>query len=155
MELYLVQHGEARPKAEDPNRPLTQQGREDVARVADFARSAGIQIYQIQHSGILRAEQTAEILAECLAPPGGLVAVPGLAPKGDVTRFAELLNREAKSLMLVGHQPFMARLAGLLVAGDAERPIVQFDKGGIVCLLRESGAGTWLIQWAVTPQLVP
>ncbi len=34
MELYLVQHGEAKSKAEDPQRPLTQRGREDVARVA-------------------------------------------------------------------------------------------------------------------------
>ena len=34
MKLYLVQHGEAKSKAEDPQRPLTERGREDVARVA-------------------------------------------------------------------------------------------------------------------------
>ena len=32
--LYLVQHAEAKSKAEDPQRPLTEHGIEDVARVA-------------------------------------------------------------------------------------------------------------------------
>jgi len=34
MKLYLVQHGEANSKAEDPQRPLAERGRGDVARVA-------------------------------------------------------------------------------------------------------------------------
>ena len=58
MRLYLVQHGEAKSKAEDPSRPLTERGREDVARVAAFAAGAGLQVGQIRHCGKRRAGET-------------------------------------------------------------------------------------------------
>lgn len=154
MQLYLVQHGEARLKSEDPERPLTEQGREDVARVAAFAQRAGVEVHQIRHSGKLRAEQTAAILAEYLQPPDGVVALPGLAPQDDVGPVAELLGRETRPLMFVGHRPFMDRLAGLLVTGSKDRGLVSFQKGGIVCLERDPKAWTWAVRWVVTPDLI-
>jgi len=155
MKLYLVQHGEAMPKAENPDRPLTERGRDNVARVAAFVQRAGVEVHQIRHSGKRRAEETAAILAEHLAPADGVVALPGLAPKDDVQPVAELLGREVRSLMFVGHRPFMDRLAGLLVAGDPKRPVVHFQKGGVVCLERGPGTRTWAVRWVVTPDLVP
>ena len=154
MRLYLVQHGDAVPKDDDPERPLTDQGRQDVARVAAFAQGAGIEIDQMRHSGKRRAEETAAILAEHLKPVQGVVALPGLAPKDDVRPTAELLNRESRSLMFVGHRPFLDQLAGLLIAGDLERPIIQFAKGGIVCLERDPTSLHWSVSWAVTPELL-
>lgn len=155
MKLYLVQHGDAKPKAQDPERPLTEQGCQDVARVADFAQRAGIQVAQIRHSGKRRAQETAAILAEYLAPADGVVALPGLAPRDDAGRVAELLNRETRPLMLVGHRPFMNRLVGLLLAGDQDRQLMRFQKGGIVCLERDPKARTWMVCWMVTPHLIP
>lgn len=155
MKLYLVQHGEAVSKAEDPERPLTEHGRHDVGRVAAFACRAGVEIYQVRHSGKRRAEETAAILAQHLKPAGGVVALPGLAPKDDVRPVAELLSRETRPLMFVGHRPFMDRLAGLLVAGDTERTVVRFQQGGIVCLERDPRSWTWVLLWIVTPDLIP
>jgi len=155
MRLYLVQHGDAVPKSEDPERPLSEQGRGDVARVAAFAQRAGIEVHQIRHSGKRRAEETAAILAEYLGPADGVVALPGLAPQDDVGRVAELLSRETRPLMFVGHRPFMDRLAGLLVAGAKGRVVVQFQKGGIVCLERDPQSRVWSVLWAVTPDLIP
>ena len=155
MNLYLVQHGEAHPKTKDPLRSLTERGQNDVARVAAFAQRAGIQVHQLRHSGKLRAEQTAVILAECLLPVDGIVSLPGLAPKDDVRPVAELLNRETRPLMFVGHRPFMDRLAGLLVAGDTTRAIVRFRRGGIVCLERDPQSWSWAVRWAVGPDLIP
>ena len=155
MKLYLVQHGDAKPKSEDPERPLTEQGRKDVAQVAAFAQRADVQVSQIRHSGKRRAEETATILAEYLVPAGGVVALPGLAPKDDTDRVAELLNRETRPLMLVGHRPFMDRLAGLLVADSQDRVVVRFQKGGIVCLERDPTSWTWTVCWMVTPDLIP
>jgi phosphohistidine phosphatase len=155
MKLYLVQHGDAKPEAEDPERPLSEQGRDDVARVAEFAQRAGVEVAQIRHSGKRRAEETAVILAEHLKPAGGVLALPGLAPKDDVGGVAELLKRETSPLMFVGHRPFMDRLAGLLVTGNPERAVVSFQKGGIVCLERDPKAWTWAVLWVVIPELVP
>jgi phosphohistidine phosphatase len=153
--LYLVQHGEAWPKTEDPDRPLTDQGRDDVSRVATFARRAGVEVHQVRHSGKLRAEETAAILAGELQPVDGVVSLPGLAPKDDVRPVAELLARETRPLMFVGHRPFMDRLVGLLVTGDPNRTVVHFQKGGIVCLGRDPSSWTWSLCWAVAPELIP
>jgi phosphohistidine phosphatase len=154
MRLYLVQHGEARSKEEDPERPLTEQGCDDVAQVAAFARRAGVEVHQIRHSGKRRAEETAAILAEHLQPAAGMVALPGLAPKDDVTEVAELLNRETRPLMFVGHRPFMDRLAGLLLAGDVNQTVVRFQRGGVVCLERDPATRTWSVLWVITPELI-
>ena len=74
MELYLVQHGEAKSKTEDPQRPLTKRGRDEVQRVAAFAAKAGLKVSQVRHSGKRRAEETASILAERLSPAEGVLA---------------------------------------------------------------------------------
>jgi len=155
LKLYLVQHGDAKAKSEDPERPLTEEGQRDVARVAAFAQRAGVQVVQIRHSGKRRAEETAAILAEHLAPIGGVAALPGLGPRDDADWIAELLSRETEPLMLVGHLPFMDRLSGLLVAGSQGRAVVKFQKGGIVCLELDPNARVWTVCWMVTPNLIP
>ena len=151
MKVYLVRHGEAKHKSVDPLRPLTEQGRQDVQQVAAFAARLGLEVHQIRHSGKTRAEQTAAILGETLSPPAGVVAVSGLAPRDDAQSVADGLTRESRPVMLVGHLPFLTRLAGLLVVGDAERPVVRFRQGGIVCLEREDGR--WLVAWVLTPEM--
>lgn len=151
MKIYLVQHGEAEPESVDPARPLTAQGRQDVQQVAAFAARLGLEVEQIRHSGKTRAEQTAEILGEALSPADGVVTVSGLAPNDNVRPVAEALAREAQPVMLVGHLPFLARLAGLLVTGNLDRSVVQFRNAGIVCLARQEDR--WLIAWIVTPEM--
>jgi len=59
--IYLVQHGEAESKKEDPERSLTKKGRRDVEKVAVWAAQTGLKIEQIRHSGKRRAAETAEI----------------------------------------------------------------------------------------------
>jgi phosphohistidine phosphatase len=158
MHLYLVQHGEARSEAEDPERPLTERGREEAARVARFLARHGARPAAIRHSGKRRAEQTAAIFAEALLGDAGAIqAVSGINPKDPVEPVAEPLSNEAAgSVMLVGHLPSLSRLASLLLAGDAERTIVRFRQGGAVCLVRsESGPGAqWSLAWMVTPDLL-
>ncbi len=49
MKLYLVQHAEAVPAEDNPDRPLSDKGRTDVQRVASFlARS--VRVGRIIHS---------------------------------------------------------------------------------------------------------
>jgi phosphohistidine phosphatase len=152
MELFLVQHGEAKSETEDPERPLTDRGVETVRRMSTWASRAGVRVAQIRHSGKRRARQTAEILAEQLRPPRGVIAVEGLKPNDDVHSVAATLRSEAESVMLVGHLPFLSRLAGLLVAGEPYAVVVRFRNSGIVCL--HSREGHWSVDWAVPPELV-
>jgi len=153
MRLYLVQHGEAKPKEEDPDRSLTAKGEGDVRRVAALAKRAGIKVSQIRHSGKRRAEQTATILAKQLHPPRGVAAKSGLDPKDDVKPVAKALADESDDLLIVGHLPFLERLAARLVGGDPEQELVRFQMGGIVCLERWEES-RWAIAWMVTPDLL-
>lgn len=151
--IFLVQHGEAKPEAEDPDRPLSEKGAAEVRRMAAWAAGAGVSPTRIRHSGKRRAEETATILAERLAPAEGTAAVSGLAPRDDVRPLAEALGDETVPLMLVGHLPHLSRLASLLVAGDPAAAVIRFQNAGIVCLGRDTGA--WSVVWAVPPDLVP
>jgi phosphohistidine phosphatase len=151
MPIYLVQHGVAEPKSVDTARPLTERGREDTARVAAVAARMNVEVEQIRHSGKTRADQTAAILGQALSPPGGVVSVSGIAPKDDVEPMAEALARETAPVMLVGHLPFLPRLAALLLTGDPNRTVVQFLNSGIVCLARQEEG--WRVAWILTPHM--
>lgn len=152
MALYLVQHGKSLPKEIDPEQGLSEEGASDVERIAGVAASYGVMVASIEHSGKKRARQTAQILASALNPEKGVGERSGLNPLDDVEAIAGNLRSEA-NLMLVGHLPFMERLASRLVTGSAERRIFKFQNGGIVCLDREPDAPSWYIKWTLMPKI--
>lgn len=152
MNLYLVQHGEPVSKDVDPQRPLSEHGRRDVEKVARFAeKNCGMALSRIHHSGILRARQTAEILAAALSLPGPLES-DGLAPLDDPSIWGHRLADLSDSIMLVGHLPHLARLAATLLCGEAESTPVAFRMGGMVALLWEEGK--WSLQWMLVPDML-
>jgi len=59
------------------------------------------------------------------------------------------LDSDETSVMLVGHLPYMNRLAGLLVAADPNRVVVAFAAATMVCC--SGGGGQWKIVWKLTP----
>lgn len=151
--VYLVQHGKAKSKDEDPQRPLTQQGRRETERVANLAGLLDLGIQEIRHSGKTRAEETAVIFGDALGLTGlakkSVLAVEGLHPTDDVIPVANGLAGETEPIMLVGHLPFMPRLAGQLINHDTKKSPVEFRNSGIVCLVRE--AAGWRVDWQLTP----
>ncbi|MCZ2845213.1 MAG: histidine phosphatase family protein [Candidatus Bathyarchaeota archaeon] len=66
MKLYLVQHAEAKQEEEDPARPLSEKGWENLDKISDFLKGKDIKVSKIFHSGKLRAKQTAEKLSEAI-----------------------------------------------------------------------------------------
>ena len=147
--LYLVQHGQAESAEGFSGRPLTEVGRNTSEHAAAWASRIGLSVGEIWHSGKLRAKQTAEIFAKKLQPPGGILVQDGINPRDDVEEFAKKMDNLDKSVMLVGHLPFLARLAGLLVAGNPDQEVVHFSNSGIVGLERRDGR--WVICCAIPP----
>jgi phosphohistidine phosphatase len=150
MTLYLVQHGEATLASEDPERPLTARGHDDVARLAVLLARTDARLSRIEHSGKRRARETAEILAAAFRPAPAMVARSGLAPDDSAATVAAELAALADDTMLVGHLPHLGRLAALLLVGREEPPVVAFTPGTLVRL--ERGAG-WTVAWAVPPAI--
>ena len=151
--IYLVQHGEAQPKEENPDRPLTDQGAQYAQDLGDFLARAGVRVSTVHHSGKLRARQTAEILAEYLAPGDAADEMEGLGPKDPTAPVRERLLDGDGDVMLVSHLPFVARLAAALVGGDEEQPPVAFTPGTVVAVESEGGDDR-RIAWMIRPELL-
>ena len=154
MKLYLVQHGESKSESEDPARPLSEAGRKAVEAMGRHLAQAGLlpSGLTIRHSGKLRTAQTAEILGSCLGLTAAPEAVGGLAPNDPPEAALELLTRSPADLMLVGHLPHLSRLASRLLGNTAERSLVRFRMGGVVCLARPD-SDPWELEWALVPEL--
>ncbi len=152
MRLYLVQHGIAKTKIEDPDRSLTDEGKQQTRRLAAFVQKS-VAVNRILHSGKTRALQTARICAEFLRPRLGVETSKDLDPLDDPGIWAKRLADEKENLMLVGHLPHLSRLASLLLCGDPGIEPVAFRNSGVVCLERNA-EGRWSLQWTVTPEVV-
>jgi len=150
MQFYLVQHGASKDIGEDPDRSLTDDGRQAVEQMANHLSLIGLTLDRIEHSDRLRARQTAEILAGRLRPPEGAKQVAGMGPNDQVEPMRDRLQTEANNLMLVGHLPYLARLVAMLLGVPKDRVVVEFRMGGVVCLDRNE-SGEWVVRWAVTP----
>jgi|SRR3974377_1681372 phosphohistidine phosphatase len=153
MILYLVQHGEAKKEEEDPARDLTVKGYLDVESVSHHLKRLNVQVNRVFHSGKTRARSTAKILAEHLQPPAGVSEAPGLSPMDDPEIWGDRIAAMDEDIMLVGHLPHLGRLAALLMSGDQERSVVNFQMGGAV-RLRRMAAGQWAVDWMIVPEVI-
>jgi phosphohistidine phosphatase len=152
MKLYLVQHAKAVEKEVDAERPLSGEGRKDIEKVAAFLKESGLSVERVWDSGKLRAVQTAEALAGAINAKE-VRERQGLKPNDSVEAVADELKAGEASIMLVGHMPFVSRLAAVLVTGSREAEVVRFRQGGLVCLGRDE-EGKWAVEWMVIPGIL-
>lgn len=75
-----------------------------------------------------------------------------MAPEDAPGKALAAIQSAAEPLMLVGHLPHLRRLASSLLVGDADKEVIRFRNGAIVCLLK--AGEVWLLQWLLTPELV-
>lgn len=153
LTLYLIQHAEARPKEEDPERSISDIGRINMEKTANHLAALSPNINSILHSGKLRAKQSAEILfnktgADRISEAGGLA--PNDEPAGWIERLGDMTG----SHILVGHLPHLERLASTLICGDAASKAVAFRNAGILCLKKTDGSA-WSVEWLITPDSLP
>ena len=153
MRIYLTQHGLAVPKDVDPDRPLSEHGREDVQRLAEFLERTGTQVGEVLHSGKTRSEQTAAILAAALLPEGQPQAHAGLGPKDPLEKLSPEIAFWSVDTLIVGHLPYLGRLAALLLASNPDRQLLAFQPGSMACVEKEA-EGRWVLAWMLRPELL-
>ncbi|MBT3311544.1 MAG: phosphohistidine phosphatase SixA [Desulfobacterales bacterium] len=152
MALLLVQHGKCLSKEEDLERSLSEEGVDDVCRIADVAEAYEVYVPRIVHSGKKRSRETAKMFAAVLTPSDGIDEIEGINPMDNVSDFAETIDPN-EDLMIVGHLPFLDRLTSFLITGSVDKSVFKFQNGGIVCLIKEPENDSWVIKWALMPDI--
>ncbi len=136
MILYIVRHAEAIERSgtmPDAVRYLTPKGRLVFRKVAKRVRHEGINPDVIFTSPLLRAGQTAEILAEHLKHQGRVVVAGELSPGFDLRALRSLLvgAGSPEEAAFVGHEPDLGDLAATLLALPGGFPL---RKGAVLAL---------------------
>lgn len=156
MIVYVVRHAEAIERSaalQDEWRYLTEKGRNATEKIAAAIVKLGPKPRLTITSPLTRAVQTAEIAATKACRKNVIMASHLLLPNADVSELATHVRecRDAKRLMLVGHEPQL----GALVVALMGRPDVDIllKKGSCVALEidedRQEKPATFL--WYLTP----
>jgi phosphohistidine phosphatase len=146
MLLYLLRHGVAADRtpggfASDADRLLTDRGREKSRLEAIGMRGLGLSFDLILTSPLLRARQTAQIVAQAYGLENEILITQALAPgsgfdeklDAEAPIVRELNDHQFDSALLVGHEPDLSELASLLLTGSPGLNI-QFKKGALCAI---------------------
>jgi phosphohistidine phosphatase SixA len=160
MRAYLLRHAEAVAGTPDASRDLTAHGQRQVAQLAKGAGLVPLgDVAAIEHSPLVRAVRTAQLLRLATGSALPLKVLGGLEPDHDPRRTAEQLGRSRRSRLLVGHNPHLAELAALLLGLADGGAAVRFRKAGLLALertakpTRQRPYGTWSLLWMIPPDL--
>lgn len=143
MLLYLIRHGIAVPGntpgvTTDAERELTVQGRTRMRRNVEALRRLEVELDEIWTSPLVRARQTAEIVAETYSLGTTIREEHALEPGGEFTTLLQQLCEKPKSsrIALVGHEPYLGELATYLLTG-LRTGAIRLKKGGVACIETE------------------
>jgi phosphohistidine phosphatase len=153
MKIYLVRHGESVSGSDDNKRALSAKGEEEIQRLANFIKPMNLQINRIWQSEKFRAQQTAAILSKSIRTENRIETKKELAPESDPDLIIDELNACGEDTMLVGHMPFMGRLAAKLVLGNEYADIVYVKTGSVICL-EQVQTRQWIIGWMLIPEIL-
>jgi phosphohistidine phosphatase len=158
-ELYLIRHGLAEDRGDawpdDAKRPLSERGMARLRKSARGLERLGVTFDVILTSALVRARQTAEIVAAAFEPIPHIVTVESLAPGGSYQAVVADLEKQSRRahIALVGHEPGIGELAARL-AGS--RHPFEFKKGAVcridVDALPPRGPGA--LRWFITPRML-
>lgn len=157
VELYFLRHGIAAEPDEwrgsDFDRPLTSEGRTRMGREAKSISKLDLDLDCILTSPLVRAKQTAQIVADVIKMSDRLVDDARLGPNFAIELLADILSERVKAnaMMLVGHDPTMTKTIGRLVGGAR----IDLKKGGLALVrLPDLPSLNGELLWLAPPKLL-
>jgi len=151
MRVILFRHGpagqhDAARWPDDVKRPLTKRGIEKTARAADGLQRFVGRPGRVIASPLERARQTARIIGEAIAPGSRTEILEALVPGAPIRETLRWLKdlKSGASVVLVGHEPQLGKLAGALLFGSSGAVLPMKKAGALVIDFVgpvESGAG--------------
>jgi len=150
MKLYLMRHGEALSPQVDPERGLTEKGKERIVLVAEHLLNKGVTFEHIFHSKKKRARETAEIMQNIISPGTPLNLHSHIKPEDDPNIISAEISTWHEDTLITSHLPFVPNLMTLLTDRDAYLSPITFETGTFVCLEKVSSF-EWAYRWSTCP----
>lgn len=134
MDLLILRHGEAGRRSLSPGdskRPLTAEGRQEVADLSNGLKSLKIKLDGVFTSPLLRAKQTAEIVAKSLKYTAEIQELDSLKPEGNRLEFYSVLSKlkHDSTILVVGHEPYLSEMIGEAISQSGCR--INLKKAGL------------------------
>jgi len=154
--IYLMRHGNAVDPSVDYECPLSDLGRLDIQRAADFFEgNVEVRVKKMYHSKKLRAKQTADIIASAVLEEGRPEEIEGLNPSDSISDMVDRIDTWQEDVWLVGHLPFMAKLLSRMLLGHQDASLSAiFQTGSVACLEKDTDSGIWVLNWFIRPHLL-
>jgi len=155
VDVYLLRHGKAEdtgPKLGDADRRLTKRGRDEIAAAGRWMAAQGLRFDLIAASPLVRAQETATIIAGCLGEKDRIATWKVLAPGGNPATVCRLIGKhpDMSAILLVGHEPLLSALISHIIAGN-ENAAIAMPKGALAkirefsAMASPSGELHWLV----------
>ncbi len=159
MEIYFLRHGDAGTaegwKGSDAERPLSKEGTVRMEKEAAAIAHLRPPLDTILTSPLVRARQTAEIVAKKLRLDRALVLDERLAPGFGPAELRQILEEHhaSRGLMVVGHEPDFSRVISTCIGGGA----VECKKGSLIRVdMDDISSLAGFLVWLLPPRvLVP
>lgn len=155
-----MRHGEAGSRNSinhDSERALTAEGRMEIEKISKSLKSLNIKIDVVATSPLKRALETAEIVAKTFKLTKKMQVWEELAPEGEVSDLFKRLSRlrEDKTVIIVGHEPYLSTLIGNLISNRSGTRII-LKKGGTAKVLISSlvPKASGELKWLLTPRQI-
>ena len=152
MQVFIMRHGDAALEAaSDSVRPLTVSGCDESRLMATWLKGQKVDVERVLVSPFLRAEQTLDIVRECLNLPKEVDVLPELTPCGDVglvsAYLQTLANEGVASALVVSHLPLVGYLVAELCPGETPP---MFTTSAIANVTLEAD-GCGVFNWQMSP----
>lgn len=150
MRLYLMRHGQADHGSPDELRALSERGALDVQAVATYLAGQNIKLSRVYHSTLVRAAQTADIMASILHPQHAPEQRDGIEPWGNIDEFVSLADSFTQDTLVCGHEPFMGQAVRALQTGESD--YIHIKTATVIAF--ERTAEGWVLKWLINPKMI-
>ena len=152
-----MRHGEAgrsSPSPGDSKRSLTTEGKQEIMDLSNGLKSLEIKLDCIFSSPLLRAKQTAEIVAKSLKFKGKIEEIDALKPEGSRLEFYSILSRlkQDSVVLVVGHEPYLSEMISEAISQSGCR--INLKKSGLarMRILSTLPKIKGELRWLLTPK---
>jgi phosphohistidine phosphatase len=157
MDLLVLRHGEAGTRSNlegDFKRSLTAEGKQEILEISNGLKALEIELNHVITSPLLRAKQTAEIVAKSLKYKGKIKELDSLKPEGNKLELYSVLSefKQDSMVLVVGHEPYLSEMISDAISQTGCR--IDLKKGGLarMRILSTLPKIRGELRWLLTPK---